>query len=32
IEYAGFQFKVLELDGHQVKKVAVHKLDIKKEL
>lgn len=32
IEYAGFQFKALELDGHQIKKIAVHKLDIKKEL
>ncbi len=30
IEYAGFQFKALELDGHQIKKIAVHKLDIKR--
>ncbi|MEC2395395.1 transporter associated domain-containing protein, partial [Bacillus toyonensis] len=32
IEYAGLQFKAVELDGHQIKKIAVNKLDIKKEL
>lgn len=32
VEYDGFQFKALELDGHQIKKIAVHKLDTTKEL
>ncbi|MEH6852644.1 hemolysin family protein [Bacillus pseudomycoides] len=30
IQYGNYQFKALEIDGHQVKKIAVSKMDIQK--